>query len=37
MTSIPIENKKNAWEMCFYYIHRWEIEQSFRCCKYGES
>jgi len=33
MTSIPIENKKTAWEMGFSYIHRWEIEQSFRCCK----
>ena len=33
MTSIPIENEKTAWEMCFSYIHRWEIEQSFRCCK----
>ena len=33
MTSIPIENKDTAWEMCFSYIHRWEIEQSFRCCK----
>ena len=33
ITSIPILNVKTAWEMCFSYIHRWEIEQSFRCCK----
>lgn len=33
ITSIPLEDKKTAWEMCFSYIHRWEIEQSFRCCK----
>ena len=33
ITSIPITDKATAWEMCFSYIHRWEIEQSFRCCK----
>ena len=33
ITSIPILDTKTAWEMCFSYIHRWEIEQSFRCCK----
>lgn len=33
ITSIPITDKQTAWEMCFSYIHRWEIEQSFRCCK----
>ncbi len=33
LTSIPIENAKTAWEMCFSYMHRWEIEQTFRFCK----
>jgi len=33
ITSVPIVDRKTAWEMCFSYIHRWEIEQSFRCCK----
>jgi len=33
ITSVPILEAKTAWEMCFSYIHRWEIEQSFRCCK----
>lgn len=33
ITNVPIHNRKTAWEMCFSYIHRWEIEQSFRCCK----
>ena len=33
LTSIPIEKAKTAWEMCFSYMHRWEIEQSFRFCK----
>jgi len=33
ITSIPITDQATAWEMCFSYIHRWEIEQSFRCCK----
>ncbi len=33
ITSIPVLHRNTAWEMCFSYIHRWEIEQSFRCCK----
>lgn len=33
LTNVPVDNKKVAWEMCFTYMHRWEIEQSFRCCK----
>lgn len=33
ITSLPIHDKHTAWEMCFSYIHRWEVEQSFRCCK----
>jgi hypothetical protein len=33
LTNLSIENKASAWEMCFSYMHRWEIEQSFRCCK----
>ncbi len=33
LTNLKIENAKQAWEVCFSYMHRWEIEQSFRCCK----
>lgn len=33
LTSIPITNAKIAWEICSSYMHRWEIEQSFRFCK----
>jgi hypothetical protein len=33
LTNLPIENQKQAWEVCFSYMHRWEIEQAFRCCK----
>lgn len=33
ITSLPIHDIQTAWEMCFSYIHRWEVEQSFRCCK----
>lgn len=33
ISSLPIKDSATAWEMCFSYIHRWEIEQSFRCCK----
>ena len=33
LTSIPVENKASAWEILFSYIHRWEVEQSFRVCK----
>jgi len=33
LTSLPILNAGDAWEMCHSYMHRWEIEQSFRFCK----
>ena len=33
LTTIKVDSKKLAWEMCFSYIHRWEIEQAFRFCK----
>ena len=33
LTNLTIENEEQAWEVCFSYIHRWEIEQAFRCCK----
>ena len=33
LTNVPISDKGLAWEMAFSYMHRWEIEQSFRCCK----
>lgn len=33
LTSIKVNTKRLAWEMCFSYMHRWEIEQAFRCCK----
>lgn len=33
LTSIHIDHANTAWEMCFSYMHRWEIEQSFRFCK----
>lgn len=33
LTDLVIENEEQAWEICFSYIHRWEIEQAFRCCK----
>ncbi len=33
LTSIPVNNKKTAWEIFFSYIHRWEVEQGFRVCK----
>lgn len=33
ITNLLITDKTTAWEVCFSYIHRWEIEQSFRCCK----
>ena len=30
ITSLRIENAKQAWEICFSYMHRWNIEQAFR-------
>lgn len=30
LTSLPIQSPAQAWEMCFSYIHRWNIEQAFR-------
>ena len=30
LTSLPIESAKQAWEICFAYMHRWHIEQVFR-------
>ena len=33
LTNMEVENAEQAWEVCFSYLHRWEIEQAFRCCK----
>ncbi len=33
LTSLPINKLKDAWEICFSYIHRWNIEQTFRFTK----
>ena len=33
LTSLEIKNVKDAWEVCFSYIHRWNIEQTFRFLK----
>jgi hypothetical protein len=33
LTSLPIKKVKDAWEICFSYIHRWNIEQTFRFAK----
>lgn len=33
ITSLPIENATQAWEVLFSYMHRWEVEQSFRFLK----
>ncbi|AEI51488.1 transposase [Runella slithyformis] len=33
LTSIAITNTRLAWEMCHSYMHRWNIEQTFRCSK----
>lgn len=30
LTSLPIQNTQQAWEVCFAYMHRWNIEQAFR-------
>ena len=33
LTSIPIKTPKDAWEILFSYMHRWEAEQGFRFLK----
>jgi len=33
ITSLPIENATQAWEIMFSYMHRWEAEQGFRFLK----
>lgn len=33
ITSLPITNAQHAWEILFSYMHRWEVEQSFRFLK----
>lgn len=33
LTSLAIETAKNAWEVMFSYMHRWEAEQGFRFLK----
>jgi hypothetical protein len=33
LTSIQVSNLEQAWEMCHTYMHRWNIEQTFRFCK----
>lgn len=33
LTSLPIISINEAWEVCFSYIHRWSIEQTFRAMK----
>jgi hypothetical protein len=33
ITSSPIKNHQQAWEMMFSYMHRWEAEQGFRFLK----
>ena len=33
ITSIPIENATQAWQIMFSYMHRWEAEQGFRFLK----
>lgn len=30
LTSLPIHSPCQAWEICFSYMHRWNIEQAFR-------
>lgn len=30
LTSLPIQSPAQAWEICFSYMHRWNIEQAFR-------
>ena len=33
ITSLPINTAKQAWEIMFSYMHRWEAEQGFRFLK----
>lgn len=33
LTSLPVQQAKQAWEICFSYLHRWEAEQGFRFLK----
>lgn len=33
ITSVPIENANQAWQIFFSYMHRWEAEQGFRFLK----
>lgn len=33
LTSVPVECERQAWEICFSYLHRWHIEQAFRVGK----
>ena len=33
LTSLHVKDRRMAWEICFSYMHRWEIEQSFRFIK----
>ena len=33
LTSLPIANTAQAWEVLFSYMHRWEAEQGFRFLK----
>jgi hypothetical protein len=33
ITSLPIKNHQQAWEILFSYMHRWEAEQGFRFLK----
>jgi len=30
ITSLPVHSDAQAWEICFSYMHRWNIEQAFR-------
>lgn len=30
ITSLHVHSLRDAWEVCFSYIHRWNIEQTFR-------
>ena len=30
LTSLPFQSPAQAWEICFSYMHRWNIEQAFR-------
>lgn len=33
LTNLPVTDSASAWEMVSSYMHRWEVEQAFRCCK----